>query len=168
MTEQYTCRSKRKRSLHGAIKSAHFKNSISLQALCSKVASRTDYLYAEVLEIAEEVFTEIVLTMLNEGKEVRIDKFGNFCFKARKPCRKYSPRSGKEYFTKASVGIVWKPSRVLNEYMQKNGRALWYKIEENQQKVKELKEQATAIKKEELKEKPWYKPLVKKNGEICE
>jgi len=137
----------RLKSLNGNIRSVHYRNTISYQEICKRVAQKNPTLLKVEVQNAVELFlTGMVESIITEGVGVRIDKFGVFSARPKPAKKSYIPSLGEERWIPSGSKFHFKPSRNLQEYFKENGKQI-YKI------VKENKEALDSAIKERNKEK---------------
>lgn len=156
----YEIKSKVK-SLDGDIRSLHFKNSVSYQEICKRVAQQNKHLIkAEVQTCVELFLTEVVRTIVEDAQGVRIDKFGLFQAKPKKPKLQYIAVLGEKRWIKAGAKFSFIPSRNLADYFREYGRKIYYKTKQREEEIKRLRSERYELKNQIAEQGGWNKPLV--------
>lgn len=149
------------KSLDGDLRSLHFKNSISYQEVCKRVAQQNSHLFKAEIQTCVELFlTEVVRTIVEDGTSVRIDKFGIFQAKPKKPKLIYVPVLGEKRWIKAGAKFSFVPSRNLADYFREHGRRIYYRTKQREDEIKRIRSERYELKNQIAEQGGWNKPLV--------
>ncbi len=150
----------RLRSLHGNIRSEHFRAVDSYIAVCKRVASSHPTMLKEEVQLAVELFlTELLRTVIVDGKGVEISKFGTFKPLPKAAKKRYQPNLGAYVWTPAGARLGFTPSEKLKKYFRKYGKSIYGRLAARKKEADELKAKRNALKDEKARLEGWQQDI---------
>lgn len=147
------------RSINGKVRSVHFKSVDNYVKICKRVAEQHPTLLKEEVQLAVELFlTEMVRTIIVDGKGVEITRFGVFKPVGKAARRRYQPDRGDFVWDKAGAKLMFSACRALKDYFKKYGKSIYGRLAAREKEAKEAKQKQIDLKNERARLLGYYRP----------
>jgi integration host factor subunit alpha len=89
--------------------------------LVSIVSDKCSFSRQDSVQIVDQVF-QILKETLEKGEKVKISGFGNFITREKRPRKGRNPKTGEEIIISGRKVLKFKPSAMLREVVNQEGR----------------------------------------------